>query len=843
MGKYCDNCGHELKAGAKFCPQCGQKVAAVEKDTTIQGIEEWKEIYQKTYRKAYAVAFQIMKNKEDAQDILQEAYISAFKNIESLKNKEKAGAWVNQIVANRCKDWLRKKNPALFSDMKSEDVDMEFEDSLVNENPMFMPEESIDYEETKKIMQNILDSLPEEQRLCILMYYYEELSVGEIAEALECSTGTVKSRLNYARKYIKTKVEELEKQGTKLYGIAPVPFIVWMLLLKENAIEAEAAERGCWEKIEKSLDERALKPEIENQSEGITGKDIGKAAIKSGGKSIAKKIIAGTITLAVIGTGAYIGIHKWNGGKSVQGRQETSKEDSGKNDKQTTKEMAPEFSLTEEQAERILLAAELFDDGKRTEDSSYFQGDYSLKIKKGKIDSNILKRVVSGIVCADKNVGESINDEYPAERKFLTTDECQKFLKDTFEYDADNWDEVAEVFYPSGNSGADSFEARYEGQLSEKYQLKRLEQTGKDKYHFFVEVSTNETSSASLGVMDITAHKNGNSKIAGFVFDKIEFSQESKIGKISYDINMVIGNMLRVKAESSDKQVEFNPIGTYKIDNLTNDEFINCVNTIFSESQYIAQDRRDKDENGPYDGYILDEDRYKELCDNTIGRKESYDYKEENTVKDGKVIFYGKFFGVEDLWFVVQDGYEVRSMDGTVNMSGTITDYNPYNADFGKKYYSFTAKAHEDSKSELGIVIDEVQVVQEVQMEDNSKTSQSSANSSNQNSTENVSQPIDEDIQGEDIQDEETESYDAENNEDELDDPLTDEQYDQIRKNLGVPESEVSSIETGTPYYSEEDGRRFLDVEFWNYDNEVVAHAVVDANTAELVKDILRYGE
>ena len=118
MGRYCGNCGSELKEGAKFCPQCGKKLLD-EEENLIQDVDIWKEIYQKTYRKAYAVAFQIMKNKEDAQDVLQEAYISAFKNMNSLKDKEKVGAWINQIVANRCKDWLRKKNPALFSDMGS----------------------------------------------------------------------------------------------------------------------------------------------------------------------------------------------------------------------------------------------------------------------------------------------------------------------------------------------------------------------------------------------------------------------------------------------------------------------------------------------------------------------------------------------------------------------------------------------------------------------------------------------------------------------------------------------------------------------------------------------------
>lgn len=334
MGKYCDNCGCELKKEARFCPNCGQKIVDVGKNAEVQEINEWQEIYQKTYRKAYAVAFQIMKNKEDAQDVLQEAYISAFKNMNSLKDKEKAGAWINQIVANRCKDWLRKKNPALFTDMGSEDNDTDYEESLLNENQEFMPEESIDYEDTKRIMQDILSALPEEQRLCILMYYYEELSVGEIAEALECSTGTVKSRLNYARKFIKTKVEELEKQGTKLYGIAPIPFIVWMLTLKENAMEVEAAEQSCWGKIEQNCERKILEhrtgskesnrvttnqnQNISENSQKTAGKEqnvinkVGKTGVKTGSKSVLKKIIIGTVAIAIVGTGTYIGLSKSN---------------------------------------------------------------------------------------------------------------------------------------------------------------------------------------------------------------------------------------------------------------------------------------------------------------------------------------------------------------------------------------------------------------------------------------------------------------------------------------------------------------------------------------------------
>ena len=87
MERYCENCGHELKIGAKFCPKCGKKIeldeAIVEK-SEMPDSQRLEEIYTNTYAKAYSVAIQMVKNKEDALDILQESYISAFKNINSL---------------------------------------------------------------------------------------------------------------------------------------------------------------------------------------------------------------------------------------------------------------------------------------------------------------------------------------------------------------------------------------------------------------------------------------------------------------------------------------------------------------------------------------------------------------------------------------------------------------------------------------------------------------------------------------------------------------------------------------------------------------------------------------
>ncbi|MCD7908541.1 MAG: RNA polymerase sigma factor, partial [Clostridium sp.] len=102
-------------------------------------------------------------------------------------------------------------------------------------------EKQVDYAETKRLVQEMIDQLPEQQRMAVVLYYLENLSVGQIARMMECSEGTVKSRLNYGRKAIKTQVLALEKKGTKLYCMPLVPFLYWMFRQQVLAAAAPAA--------------------------------------------------------------------------------------------------------------------------------------------------------------------------------------------------------------------------------------------------------------------------------------------------------------------------------------------------------------------------------------------------------------------------------------------------------------------------------------------------------------------------------------------------------------------------------------------------------------------------
>ena len=200
---------------------------------------------------------------------------------------------------------------------------------------------------------------------------------------------------------------------------------------------------GCGKKIQYKISKTKHTDAIENNAsrnyseidEKIVNDNIEKMLVKAESKHIIKKIIMGIAAMGVIGTGAYIGVSKIYT-KPV----ETVKDNNGKNsikkngNNDKSEEMNTEFVLTQEQKEQILLAATLFDNGKRREDLSYTQGDYTIDIKKGSISTDILRYVVGGMLCSDNSVGEKEDSTDSVERKYMTADECKQFMQETFEY-------------------------------------------------------------------------------------------------------------------------------------------------------------------------------------------------------------------------------------------------------------------------------------------------------------------------------------------------------------------------------------------------------------------------
>lgn len=193
-------------------------------------------LYEHTYKKAYYTALKFMKTEDLALDVVQDSYIKAFDKIATLEDESKFESWLCQIVARNALNELKKNNPLLFSETETEEGS-DISDTFYDDRIETQPELKMDKEETSRLVQEMMADLSEEQRICITMFYADDLSVKEIAESLNVSENTVKSRLNYGRKNIKEKVLELEKKGTKLYGI--VPFVFFLMLFKNEAAACE----------------------------------------------------------------------------------------------------------------------------------------------------------------------------------------------------------------------------------------------------------------------------------------------------------------------------------------------------------------------------------------------------------------------------------------------------------------------------------------------------------------------------------------------------------------------------------------------------------------------------
>jgi len=185
------------------------------------------ELYLLTRDRSYFVAYSVARNEQDALDILQESYLKAWKKLGELKNPDIFCAWLRQIVGNTAKDYVKKRRPQMFEPLDNETDILTVQPE---ENEAYIPDAAMDTAETKRLIMNIVDKLPEDQRLCVLLYYYEEMPVADIAQSLEVPVSTVSNRLAYARKKISRAVEDLEKKGgAKLYGALPLPLLIWVL--------------------------------------------------------------------------------------------------------------------------------------------------------------------------------------------------------------------------------------------------------------------------------------------------------------------------------------------------------------------------------------------------------------------------------------------------------------------------------------------------------------------------------------------------------------------------------------------------------------------------------------
>ena len=266
--------------------------------------KSFEKLYKLTEREVWFTCISFLKNETTAQDIMQETYITAFLKIQSLEKSSQIRSWLNRIAVNKCKNYLKGKGEIQLDDEI-------FENQAIVDERISIPEEYISDKAKREIILSIMQEvLSDVQYQTVIMHYFNEMTVYEIAEVFECSRGTVLSRLNYSRAKMKTAIEDYEnKSGDKLHGVVFVPFF--------TTIFREQAKSLCIPSIKITLPNGESLVTVASKGVSTAVKSSTVTAVKTGAVTAAKtKVIAMACGMTLLFAGTTVGTSLLAGCKS-----------------------------------------------------------------------------------------------------------------------------------------------------------------------------------------------------------------------------------------------------------------------------------------------------------------------------------------------------------------------------------------------------------------------------------------------------------------------------------------------------------------------------------------------
>lgn len=254
------------------------------------------------YDDIHYFVLKIMKDTDLACDITQETFIEIMRTINNLREGAAFVTWAKQIAYHQCTRYFKKQKEILFDEDEDGNTPL---DTLEEDKSEFIPHEALEHDEFKKAILDILDTLTPDQRGAVMMYYFDELSLKQIAEIQEVPIGTVKSRLNYSRKRLRESVEDYEKKhNIRLHALPLFPIFK---LLFDGAFKGSLPAA----KIPYVAEGVSAATGVGLSYAGAAGSAAGVAAGAAGasvGMSLGAKIAAGVIAAAIAAGGTFAAV-------------------------------------------------------------------------------------------------------------------------------------------------------------------------------------------------------------------------------------------------------------------------------------------------------------------------------------------------------------------------------------------------------------------------------------------------------------------------------------------------------------------------------------------------------
>ena len=176
------------------------------------------------YNVIYDFAYKTVKDENLACDITQETFLEILRTIGNLQIPEAFVSWAKKIAYHQCTRHFKKKQDILVDEY---DDGGNIFDTIEDTDTAVIPQDIYEQDDLRITIKDMVDNLSEEQRSAVTLFYFDEMTIAKIAEIQAVSEGTVKSRLNYARKSLRKSVEAYEeKSGIRLHAIPLAPLFM-----------------------------------------------------------------------------------------------------------------------------------------------------------------------------------------------------------------------------------------------------------------------------------------------------------------------------------------------------------------------------------------------------------------------------------------------------------------------------------------------------------------------------------------------------------------------------------------------------------------------------------------
>ena len=183
--------------------------------------DAFRELVEKYQRKAFSIAFGMVNNRDDAMDLVQEAFLKAYRNLQRFQGSSSFYTWLYRIVVNVCIDHIRKTGKRVivdYDDQIGREGGVEGEERIRPSTLGFDPSKVYGRQELLEQIGRALDSLSPIHKEAIILREIQGLSYQEMADVMNVSKGTVMSRLHHARKNLQEKLVDYAGDRLKVDG-------------------------------------------------------------------------------------------------------------------------------------------------------------------------------------------------------------------------------------------------------------------------------------------------------------------------------------------------------------------------------------------------------------------------------------------------------------------------------------------------------------------------------------------------------------------------------------------------------------------------------------------------